>query len=266
MHDLLAAYDQQVRRVSNFDGVEREGRVIRILLEHWRGVLWSDLDESTADDAIAGEIERFAGLGEFEWKYYSYDTPPDLPDRLRAAGFVPEPTETLLIGDVDQLPKASTLPKGVDLREVTDEAGIADMGRVNEEGFGEPASESFGRNVLDEIRKGRTRMVIAYAGDRPVSMGRLEFYEGSEFGGLFGGATVPDWRGRGIFRAIVAQRTRVGRRARLPLPADGRLGRQPADPRAARVHPGRHDHPVHPPLMKPGQSLNPRLPARRTVR
>jgi GNAT superfamily N-acetyltransferase len=50
-------------------------------------------------------------------------------------------------------------------------------------------------------------MVIAYARDRPISMGRLEFYEDSEFGGLFGGATVPDWRHRGIFRAVVAQRT-----------------------------------------------------------
>ena len=45
MHELLIEYDRQVRRVSNFDDVEREDRVIRILLEHWRGVLWSDLDE-----------------------------------------------------------------------------------------------------------------------------------------------------------------------------------------------------------------------------
>ena len=100
VHELLAAYDRQVRRVSDFDGVERTDRVIRILLPHWRGVLWSDLDESNADQAIATEIDRFVGLGEFEWKYYSYDTPADLPDRLRAAGFNAEETETLLIGDV----------------------------------------------------------------------------------------------------------------------------------------------------------------------
>lgn len=207
MHELLRLFDRQVRRVSAFDGVEREDRVIRILLEHWRGVLWSDLDETTADAAIAREIERFAGLGEFEWKYYSYDTPPDLPDRLRAAGFVAEPTETLLIGEVAALRHESPVADGVKLREVTDETGIAAMARVNREGFGEEASTSFGERVLDEIRQGQTRMVIAYAGDRPISMGRVEFYDGSEFGGLFGGATVPEWRGRGIFRAIVAQRT-----------------------------------------------------------
>ena len=207
MHELLAAYDQQVRRVSDFDGVERTESVIRILLPHWRGVLWSDLDESNADAAIAGEIERFAAVGEFEWKYYSYDTPADLPDRLRAAGFVSEETETLLIGAVAALPQGSLLPDGVELREVKDEAGVEAMARVNEEGFGEPAKDGFKRQVLKEIRAGRARMVVAFAGDRPISMGRVEFYAGTEFGGLYGGATVPDWRGRGIFRAVVARRT-----------------------------------------------------------
>jgi GNAT superfamily N-acetyltransferase len=206
MHELLAKYAEQVRRVSDFDGVERDGRVIRILLPHWRGVLWSGLDDQTADAAIAGEIERFRGLGEFEWKYYSYDQPADLPDRLRAAGFNPEDTETLLIGDIERMPHESPLPEHVELREVTDKAGIEAMGRVNLEGFGEVASDAFGERVLKEIRSGRTRLVVAYAGNRPVSMGRVEFYPGTEFGGLYGGATVPDWRGKGIFKAVVAQR------------------------------------------------------------
>jgi hypothetical protein len=206
MHELLAKYDQQVRRVSPFDGVERTERIVRILLPHWRGVLWSDLDEATADAAIAGEIARFDGLGEFEWKYYSYDEPADLPDRFLAAGFKAGDTETLLIGEVERLPNESPLPDGIELREITDEAGVDAMAHVNLEGFGEEAGEGFRTQVLKEIRAGRTRMVVAFAGERPVSMGRVEFYAGSEFGGLFGGATVPEFRGRGIFRAIVGQR------------------------------------------------------------
>jgi GNAT superfamily N-acetyltransferase len=207
MHELLAKYEEQVRRISPFDNVERDDHIVRIILPHWRGVLWSNLDEQTADAAIAGEVERFQGLGKFEWKYYSYDQPADLPDRLLAAGFTPEDTETLLIGEIEGLPHASALPDGVELREVTDQAGIDAMGRVNLEGFGEQADDAFGERVLKEIGEGRTRMVIAFAGDRPISMGRVEFYPDSEFGGLYGGATVPDWRGKGIFRAIVARRT-----------------------------------------------------------
>jgi GNAT superfamily N-acetyltransferase len=206
MHDLLAKYDQQVRRRAPWNGAEFDDHVNRTILPAWRGVTWSELNDSNADAVIAREIERFAGLGEFEWKYYSYDTPTDLPDRLRAAGFVPDPTETLLIADVATLPHESPLPEGVEMREVVDEGGSAALMRVSEEGFGE-ASETFGRQVLADIRAGTTRAVVAYAGDRPISMGRVELYAGTEFGGLFGGATVPDWRGRGVFRAVVAQRT-----------------------------------------------------------
>ena len=39
-----------------------------------------------------------------------------------------------------------------------------------------------------------------------VCAGRLDMVPGTEFGGLWGGSTVPAWRGRGIYRALVAAR------------------------------------------------------------
>jgi GNAT superfamily N-acetyltransferase len=51
-----------------------------------------------------------------------------------------------------------------------------------------------------------TEAVVARAGERPVSAGRIEFSEGRDFAGLFGGGTAADWRGRGVFRALVAHR------------------------------------------------------------
>lgn len=41
----------------------------------WNGVLWSDLDEGTADAEIAAQVAYFDALGtsEFEWKLYDYD-------------------------------------------------------------------------------------------------------------------------------------------------------------------------------------------------
>ena len=207
MHELLATYEEQVRRRPTWEGVERAEHVIRLLHPAWRGILWSDLDESNADAVIAREVERFKGAGEWEWKHYSYDRPPDLPDRLVAAGFVADATETMLIARTDDLPRQSSLPDGVELREVTDEAGAAAMGKVHGEGFGEAPNEALAREVLEEIRSGTTRAVVAFAGDRPICAGRIEFYKGTDFTGLFGGATVPEWRRKGIFRAVVAQRT-----------------------------------------------------------
>jgi hypothetical protein len=47
---------------------------------------------TNAETVIRVEVQRFAALARpWEWKHYSYDEPADLPGRLRAAGFVPEP-------------------------------------------------------------------------------------------------------------------------------------------------------------------------------
>ncbi len=204
MHELLEQYDRRVRQRPEGDGVERADRVIRILADTWRMVAWSDLDAESADSIIAREIDRFRGLGEWEWKLYSYDRPPDLADRLLAAGFVPEPQETLLIGAVSDLPQDEPLPPGVTLEVIEDERGVADLVRVHHEAFGE--TPSFGGWLLRELQAGRTRAVVARYGDRPISAGRVDFYGDSGFAGLYGGGTIPEWRHRGVFRAVVARR------------------------------------------------------------
>ena len=37
----------------------------------------------------------------------------------------------------------------------------------------------------------------------------FRYAAGTEFGTLWGGATLPEWRGRGIYRALVAERARL---------------------------------------------------------
>lgn len=39
--------------------------------------------------------------------------------------------------------------------------------------------------------------------------GRTKLPPGGRFAGLWGGGTVPEWRGRGLYRALVARRARV---------------------------------------------------------
>ncbi len=96
--DVLARYDRQLRRDATAPAparIERAGPVVRWLNDAaeggWEAVLWSDLDESTADAQIAHEVAFFAARGRrFEWKHHAYDRPADLPARLIAAGFGPE--------------------------------------------------------------------------------------------------------------------------------------------------------------------------------
>jgi hypothetical protein len=66
-----------------------------------------------------------------------------------------------------------------------------------------------------------TAMVVAMAGDEPVCSARIEFLPGTSFASLWGGGTVPGWRGQGIYSALVAYRAQLGPPG-LPLPVRGR--------------------------------------------
>jgi hypothetical protein len=135
--ELLAAYDTQVRdRVSDplplGVTVERDGPLLRILGFGGRGfVVYRDLaglEGTNLDELIARQVGVFAERGErFEWKQHGHDRPEDLSQRLRAAGFVPEETETIVIALAAQIAGEVRLPDGVSLREVT---GRADLLRV----------------------------------------------------------------------------------------------------------------------------------------
>ncbi|WP_446737341.1 GNAT family N-acetyltransferase [Rathayibacter sp. VKM Ac-2630] len=47
---------------------------------------------------------------------------------------------------------------------------------------------------------------VAEVEGRMVGGGRLEPVPGTEFAGIWGGAMLPDFRGRGIYRALTAAR------------------------------------------------------------
>ena len=49
---------------------------------------------------------------------------------------------------------------------------------------------------------------VAEADGQIVSAGRLEPVHGTNFAGIWGGATRAEWRGRGIYRALTAARAR----------------------------------------------------------
>ncbi|WKD32446.1 GNAT family N-acetyltransferase [Streptomyces xanthophaeus] len=216
---VRARFDAEVREGAQADGpqgnVERAGAVVRHVAPAlgWNGVLWSDLDEGTADAEIAAQVAFFAGRGcpEFEWKLYGYDRPADLGDRLRAAGFVPEPPETLMVGLVSELAKLPVEPpEGITLRVVTDEAGVDLMMQVHARAFGRERPR-IREQLLGTLREQPETIaaVLAMAGDTPVSAARMEMRPGLAFAGLWGGGTVPEWRGRGIYRLLVAHRARL---------------------------------------------------------
>jgi hypothetical protein len=215
---VLSAFDEQVRRHPDAGAggeAEHGPGTVRYLPAGagWAGITWSDLDESSADAAIAAEIRRFSAWSQpWEWKHYSYDTPPDLPDRLLAAGFRAEPAEALLVAEIAELEIDVAPPPGVELRPVVDDAGIEMLVAVHDAVFGGDYSAR-GRTLLAELtrRPPAVAAVVALAGRTPIAAGRVGLPAGTDFASLWGGGTVPAWRSRGVFRAVVAYRATVAR-------------------------------------------------------
>ncbi|MEV7234763.1 GNAT family N-acetyltransferase [Streptomyces sp. NPDC051020] len=217
---LLTLFDRELREHARPDGpgvrVERTADVVRQAgsADDWNGVIWSapGLDGLRADAAIAEQVEHFTALGhdEFEWKLYAHDRPADLGQRLVDAGFVAEPPETLLVARVADVPTAVELPEGVTLRTVSDAGGVELMAAAHERAFGSDGSW-LRHQVLARLAEAPDSFfgVLAMAGDEPVSSARMELYPGTGFAGLWGGGTVEPWRGRGIYRALVAHRARI---------------------------------------------------------
>ncbi|AYN44008.1 GNAT family N-acetyltransferase [Streptomyces dangxiongensis] len=210
-------YDREMRENARPDGpgarIERAGAVVRQVADAqgWNGVLWSRPDAAGADLAIRDQIDRFTGLGrDFEWKVYGHDEPADLGDRLLAAGFRAEPEETLMIGEAAGPVSAAEPPAGVRLVRATDPAGVDLVVDVHERAFGTDGTRLRHR-LLARLAAdpGTLVAVVALAGAEPVGAARTELVPGTRFAGLWGGGTVEAWRGRGVYRALVAHRARV---------------------------------------------------------
>jgi GNAT superfamily N-acetyltransferase len=217
--EFLAAYDVQVRdRVPDplprGVTVERDGPLLRFFGLAGRGfVVYRDLggfEGAELDELIARQVRVFAERGEcFEWKHHGHDLPADLPERLRAAGFVPEETETVVIAQVADIVGEPRLPEGVSLREVTGRADFERIASLEQAAWGEQNQQSW---LVDMLESERTvdpnalTIIVAEAGATVVCAAWIRFERGTEFATLWGGATLREWRRRGIYRATVAYR------------------------------------------------------------
>ncbi len=178
---LLQLFDEQMRKPNQPDGF-------------FIGDGWSAVLRPPADGDVEPLVARMREIpGHVEWKYYSHDG-PELRERLLAAGLEPEDEETVLVADAASIPPPS---HDVELRLATRE-------------FVELAERVFGRSHGSGLPD-KSLAVVAVVDGRPVSGGRVDFEDGVEFAGLFGGITLPEYRGRGLYRAVVARRAELAR-------------------------------------------------------
>ena len=224
--ELLAAFESQIRRDVGPDQPgwvhEWVGPLLRSTAPEWTGrgggITCSDLGELTGpavDALVAEQVAYFAALGRpWEWKTYGHDLPADLPARLEAAGLVAEDEEALVVGEVDAVLRACATaesPQGVTVREPTDDdyAGIAALRHTV---WGDAAAARTDELVAEKAADPAALTILVAAADgQVVSAAWVRFHAGTEFASLWGGSTLPQWRRRGIYRALVRRRAEEAR-------------------------------------------------------
>ena len=217
--DLLAAYDAQLRTDAETPSalrVERLGPLRLVTFAGGRGfVTYQDLagaDATMIDGWVGQALDHYRSDPEVrrvEWKTRGHDRAPGLHEALVTHGFAAEETESIMIGRAELLDVDLPLPDGVRLRRVTAEADVRAMSAMQDVAFGDAVSEEMADALLRRLAlDDGMELWVAEADGEVVGAGRLEPVAGTDFAGIWGGAVLPGWRGRGIYRALTAVRAR----------------------------------------------------------
>lgn len=164
-------------------------------------------------DEVRAEIHdrlRRRGRSVCTWEVGTHATPPDLVERLHELGLVDDEPDALAIGMVLTEPPAVEAPADVEVRVARTGEELLAAERIAAVAFGGP------QPTEPPPAGGPERLTyVAYADGQPVARASASF--GPKAVSLFGGATLPEARGRGAYRALVAARWRDAVERGTPL-------------------------------------------------
>lgn len=221
--ELLRRYDEQLRaeaEVYDADEVVRIGPLLAASFpKRGRGFVtyreipvWLDLAP-----LVARVVQHYASderIDHFEWKTRGHDPLPELRDLLEGAGFVFEDEETVMAGTMEAVIAAgSGLPAGYSLERVDGQEQMRAAEALAGAVFGDAPDDSLRR--ADELvarfeadPDSFEMWLVRDGSGEVVCSGRVDFVPGTDFAGLWGGACDERHRGKGLYRAITAERAR----------------------------------------------------------
>ena len=197
--------------------LDKTPHVVRAIAKHgfWNGIVYSRFMSEEAETVISGEIGFFTKLRRsFEWKNYSHDEPPDLLERLRSRGFKIGEEEALMILDLEEVPPRllGPAPADVVVKPIADEQGIAHFLSVEGAIWDRlQTTQEFLLSMLSDPLQ-RDLAFVAYFAQKPIGIGRVAAPPQSHFAGLWGGSVLQEFRGYGVYRALLAARIQHARR------------------------------------------------------
>lgn len=215
--ELLALYDHDERFAAINPGMRREElpELVRYvdLVGTSSAVIFSRLSADTADSAIQEQRAYFASLNhDFEWKTYAHDQPPDLTQRLAAHGFAVDETEAIMVLDLQPTEPLPQPPPSVTVVQVHHRETLGDVAEIRRLVYGDDRPDHVERLAREmEEDPEYLSVYVAYVHAEPAACGWIRFPKTSAFASLWGGSTVPELRGRGLYTALLYARIQEAR-------------------------------------------------------
>jgi ribosomal protein S18 acetylase RimI-like enzyme len=218
-HEFLVAYDQQLRTDAETPSAiaqTRLGPLRLVTFAGGRGFVTYPAPRGDEVEAIAQlakpTVDHYRQISEIthvEWKTRGHDRIAGLHEALMDNAFKPDEQESIMIGRTQLLDVKVPLPKSVTLRKVRDEADIRAMTAMEDLAFESDMSDAMTQALMRRVAlNDGIELWVAEADGQIIGAGRLEPVTGTDFAGIWGGATLPAWRSRGIYRALTAARAR----------------------------------------------------------
>ena len=209
IRDVLNKFDREQRKEIIFPGMRREetAHVIRMIPNKSDEgiIIYSHLQGKNIKEIIKKEIGYFSALGlDFEWKAYGHDRPEGLNTLLADMGFEVEVPDSVMVFDLMDSNELIDSPLVPGIRRLTTADEIEQAMGMQELVWEDDMTHIANYLKLQlEQYPDQISIFAAFEMDKPVSNGWITFHPGSEFAGLWGGTTLPDFRNRGYYSSLL---------------------------------------------------------------
>jgi GNAT superfamily N-acetyltransferase len=206
-NDLLIRYDKDLRLRIMYPEARKEitGNVVRFIRKApgMNFVSFTFATEMQLTNVIDCEVDYFLPMNQpFTWKLYDHDLLPSLGEKLSARGFNGDDDPAMVMVLDMQNASTRTEPVKADIRRITERDGLKDIIYVLDNVYG-------GHNIWVNDRLGLHLQVpgylsiyAAYVDGKPASIAWTYFPHG-HFATLFGGTTLAEYRGRGLYTSLL---------------------------------------------------------------
>lgn len=211
-NELIQLFNKELRDEAQTPGYIREEteHVVRHISQFGENgfIISSNVNEGNAREIIKKELSYFRNLKQnFEWKVYSYDKPDNLKDILQQEGFEIDQPEALMVMKLADRHPLLNNSQFLCVKEITDEQGILDIVVLEDTVWNESHAELGERLWRDKQNNPDSLYIYGiYQDGQLVSAAWMYLETNSSFASLWGGSTLPLFRGKGYYTKLLAVR------------------------------------------------------------